>query len=468
MRRAATIAAIALLVTTIGVPTGAAEDDHRVVTPDMTRSEIQEILDEGGTVYFAEGTYTQLGLGLYSQRFQLGRYGNDVTIIGAGADETVIVGGHNVFSAGIVGGNIYDIPLTDVFGDPLPRVRVTIEGIHFVDFYTGAIFVAASEGLRVSDCKFTRPQIAYSDFGPHPIGIGITVGRPPAADVVDDVRQNVFGLQPLNLSAEEVTGIVEIVNNEFNGQGMSFEPLRDDAGELVLGGDGSPLRPEGVPKDAVFFDGLWYAGMSNAIVHSGYTTADYLIADNDVSGTLSTGISTIDNGGTWTVVGNTVDASAYPSWYSSGIGLVGVNNPVVEDNEITATGDGIWAYFVDGGVFERNEVTMRPSDFPMAAMQMGFVSNSAVTKNELSGESAYGVALWLSEDNTFTKNKLRDLAGTAFFVDSNSNTFTKNQLTDIAGDGFLLMGDYNLLEKNHFNKIGGQDVIDMGVGNEVR
>ncbi len=467
MRRAAIIAVVALLATTIAVPTSAAED-HRVVTPEMTHPEIQEILDEGGTVYFAEGTYTQLGSGLYSQGFQLGRYGNDVTIIGAGAEQTVIVGGHNVFSGGIVGGNIDDIPLTDVFGDPLPRVRVTIEGIHFVDFYTGAILVAASEGLTVSDCKFTRPQIAFSDFGPHPIGIGITVGRPVDASVVDDVRQSVFGLEPLNLGPDEITGIVEITNNEFDGQGISYEPLRDDSGELVLGGDGSPLLPEGVPDDAVFFDGLWYTGMSNAIVHSGYTTADYLIADNDVSGTLSTGISTMDNGGTWTVVANTVDASAYPSWYSSGIGLVGVNEPVVEDNEITATGDGIWVWFVDGGTFEGNEVTMRPSDALMAAMHMGFVTNSTITKNELSGASAYGVALSFGEDNTFTKNRLNDIAGTAFIVDSDSNTFTKNQLNDIAGDGFLLTGDNNLLEKNHFNEIGGQDVIDLGSGNEVR
>ena len=116
MRRAAIIAVVALLATTVAVPTSAAED-HRVVTPDMTHPEIQEILDEGGTVYFAEGTYTQLGSGLYSQGFQLGRYGNDVAIIGAGADKTVIVGGHSVFSAGIVGGNIHDIPATEMFGE---------------------------------------------------------------------------------------------------------------------------------------------------------------------------------------------------------------------------------------------------------------------------------------------------------------------------------------------------------------
>jgi hypothetical protein len=67
-------------------------------------------------------------------------------------------------------------------------------------------------------------------------------------------------------------------------------------------------------------------------------------------------------------------------------------------------------------------------------------------KLSLSGESAYGVALWFGEDNTFTKNKLKD----------------------IASDGFLLTGDNNLLEKNHFNKIGGQDVIDLGLGNDVR
>ena len=268
MRRAAIIAVVALLATTIAVPTSAAED-HQVVTPDMTHPEIQEILDEGGTVYFAEGMYTQLGSGPNSQRYQLGRNENDVTIIGAGADRTTIVGGHNVFSAGIVGGNIYDIPTTDVFGDPLPRVRVTIEGIHFVDFYTGAIFVAASKGLRVSDCKFTRPQLAFSDFAPHPIGIGMTVGRPPDTSVVDDVRWNVFGLEPLNLGPDEVTGIVEITNNEFDGQGISYEPVRDDSGELALGADGSPLLPEGVPGDAVFFDGLWYTGMSNAINHSG-------------------------------------------------------------------------------------------------------------------------------------------------------------------------------------------------------
>ena len=466
MRRAAAIAVVALLATTMGVPVSAAAD-YQVVSPDMTLVEIQEILDEGGTVHFAEGTYTQLGSGLNSANFQLGRDGNDVRIIGAGADRTTIVGGQTTFAAGIVGSNLFGIPDTEMFGDALPAVQVTIEGIHFVDFYGGAILVAASEGLKVSDCRFTRPQLSFGDFAPHPIGVAITVGRGPSSTEIDEVR-SLFGLGPLNLSDEEIIGTVEIANNEFDGQGMSYEPLRDGAGELVLGGDGAPLRPEGVPDDAVFFAGLWYSGMSNGFVHMGYTTADYLITGNYVDGTLSTGISSIDNGGTWTVVGNTVDASPYPSWYSSGIGMIDVNDAVIEHNEITATGDGIWAWFVDGGVFEKNKITMRPSPFPRAAMQLGFVTNAAITKNELSGDSAYGVALTFGENNTFTKNKLRDMAGTAFMVESDTNMFTKNILKDIAGDGFYLTGDNNLLERNNFIKVDGEDIIDLGVGNEVR
>ena len=145
-----------------------------------------------------------------------------------------------------------------------------------------------------------------------------------------------------------------------------------------------------------------------------------------------------------------------------------MNEPVVEGNEITATGDGMWVISVDGGTFVDNEVTMRPSDLPMAAIWMSFVSNVMVTDNELSGESAYGVALWFGEGNMVTKNRLTDIAGTAFTVDSDSNQFTKNKLKDIASDGFLLTGDNNLLEKNHFNKIGGQDVNDQGTNNDVR
>lgn len=443
MRRAMTVAVVALLVTALGVPTATA-GGNRTVTPDMTLPEIQEVLDEGGTVRFAAGTYTQLGSGLNSQRFQLGRFGNDVTIIGAGSDETTIVGGQNVFSAGITGGTINGIPDTEMFADPLPKVNVKIKGIHFADFYGGAILVAASEGLEVSNCRFTRPQLSFGDFAPHPIGVGITVGRGPNPQEVDDVRQNVFGLAPLDLGPDEITGSVRIKNNVFDGQGVSYEPLRDQGGDLVLDADGDPIRPDGVPEDAVFFGGLWYSGMSNGFVHFGYTTADYRVTGNVVRGTLSTGISSIDNGGTWKVIGNTIEASPYPSWYSSGIGLVGVNAPVIKNNEITATGDGIWAYFVDGGVFKGNVVAMRPSDAGMAALRMGFVSNSKVVENEFSGVSEFGVALEFGDNNTFKENEISGPFDYGVFLDhSASNTFRELEIEGAHTGIGLLASSYN-------------------------
>jgi len=423
---------------------------HNTVTPDMEPSEIQAIIDRGGIVHFAEGTYRKLGSGLNSGRFLLGRLGKDVTIVGDGEDRTVIEGGHNVFSAGSEGGNLYGLAQTEFFADPLPKVAVTIEGIHFVDFYDMAIFVAASSGLKVSHCTFTRPQLTWNDFGPHPFGIGIFVGRGPDAVELDQVRSE-FGLEPLNLGTEEVTGAVEITDNTFDGQGMSHEPLRDANGDLILDEDGNPARPAWVPDDAVFFGGLWYSGMSNGFAHMHYTTADYLIADNVVSGSLSTGISSIDNGGTIRIERNVVEASEYPSWYSSGIGLTQMSKALVQHNDVTATGDGFWVFAVDDATFESNRVTMLPSDDFMAGMWIGYVWNSTIRANTITGSSNFAVLLESASGNALLGNNL-----TAFVPQGLPPDFDI-----VAHVAFLEGSNDNILVGNPVS------VLDWGEGNVV-
>ncbi len=91
----------------VGAPTLAQAKTPRepvhYVSPDSTYEDIQQAIDEGGTVYFEYGEYDQLADP--PRGFNLGANGMDVDIVGhlgPGGERPRINGGNVVFRVGII------------------------------------------------------------------------------------------------------------------------------------------------------------------------------------------------------------------------------------------------------------------------------------------------------------------------------------------------------------------------------